>query len=263
MLGFKQFVTEQSKPIEQGFVDQSGVPHALILKPKRIKKGYVDEQGMPHALILKPNRKALTEKVNEKWESENDNSHLGKNVDEVHRHLVSKDKTTDADKGHIRNYTEDSKSLNTTLYQNAAKGIKTERHVNGHDTKGIDAALSRNKLGHDLHVYTGTGFDPNKLASKHPERHIHLDAYTSTSIHKGIAKEFADSGDEHMHVIHLHLKKGQKGKYIAHHSPGNEEEHEFLLPRNTTIKLHPEPTIHHDSYGSKYHVWHAHVVDQK
>lgn len=264
MIKFKQFVAEAAKPLEQGaLVD--GVPNVVILKPKRAKQGDLDESGIPNVLILKGTRTPLAEKQSrgEEWESHNDNSHLGSDVHAVHKHLIAQDKTTDADKPHIRKYTEESRHLNTSLFKNHLNGEKHERHQNGHDTKALDSAVHRNKLGHDLHVYSGTSFNPDHMAKKHADRHIHLAAYTSTTIHKGIAKEFADSGDEHMHVLHIHLKKGQKGKYVAHHSPGNADEHEFVLPRHTTLKVHPEPSIHHDSYGSKYHVWKAHVVEGK
>jgi hypothetical protein len=64
-------------------------------------------------------------------------------------------------------------------------------------------------------------------------------------------------------VLHIHLKKGQRGLYVGEHSAvGNE--HEYLLPRHTTLKVHPTPTIlppgSHFSNMEPIHVWHAHVV---
>jgi hypothetical protein len=35
-----------------------------------------------------------------------------------------------------------------------------------------------------------------------------------------------------------------------------------MLPRNSTIQIHPTPTVvHHDS-GAKTHIWHGHIVGE-
>jgi hypothetical protein len=266
MLNFKQFVTEQNQAaVEQG-VMVNGVPNVLI--QKGVKQGTLDKNGLPCVLIQKPRRKAVNEDVtpSPKWTSVNDNAHLGERSAQVHEALASADKHIAADTHHIRHYSDDSNDLNTTLFKDHRYGRQSERHIGDHDTKGLDAAVNRNKLKHDLNVYSGVGFHPGHMAARHPEGHVHMAAYTSTSIDKHTALEFAseheDENDEH-HVIHFHLKKGQKGKYAAPHAiPSVEHEREFILPRQTTVKLHPEPTVHR-SGGSIYNIWHAHVVDNK
>ena len=121
----------------------------------------------------------------------------------------------------------------------------------------LDKVIASKPLEHDVHVYHGTGFHPGQEASKHPERLIRLPAYTSTSLKKSIARDFADyKGDRH--IIHIHLKKGQHASYIADHS-SIPEEWEMLLPRNTVLKIHKEPTILSDTND---HIWHAEVHEQ-
>jgi hypothetical protein len=263
MLNFKEFVTEQENTVEQG-VMVNGVPNVLI--EKGVKQGFIDKNGLPCVLIDKPRRKGLQEDATgfPKWTNVNDNAHLGDRTAKVHETLVTHDKHNEADTEHLRRYSDDSTQLNRTLFKDHRYGRETDQHVGEHDTKGIDAAVNRNKLKHDLHVYSGVGFHPGQMAARHPEGHVHLAAYTSTSIDKHTAMDFAgDDEDGTQHIIHFHLKKGQKGKYMAPHaSPDVQHEHEFLLPRRTIAKIHPEPTVHR-SGGQDYHIWHAHVLDNK
>jgi hypothetical protein len=63
-----------------------------------------------------------------------------------------------------------------------------------------------------------------------------------------------EEGRPKAHILHLHLKAGQRGMYMgAYGDCGNE--HEFILPRDSTIKVHHEPTILHNGI----HVWHGHI----
>jgi hypothetical protein len=106
------------------------------------------------------------------------------------------------------------------------------------------------------------------MAAKDPEGKLHLPAYTSTSTSKATALNFAtdhpdSKGKRHNHILHIHLKPGQKGHYIGDQGyHGNE--YEFLLPRNTTLKVHPKPQSFpagsHHLNDYPVHVWHAHVV---
>ena len=129
--------------------------------------------------------------------------------------------------------------------------------------KGIDSALKRSKLKDDVHVYHGTNgvFNPGTEAAKHPEGHIKLPAYTSTSISRGIGVSFAqpdssrDIEERSSHVIHIHMKKGQHGMYVGSNSKFPRER-EMILPRNTVLKVHPVPT----ELENNIKVWHAHIV---
>lgn len=262
MHSFKQFVAEQENTIEQG-VMVNGIPTVLI--ERGIKQGFLDKDGVPNVLIQKPRRKALNEDATPtpKWTGVNDNAHIGSRLGHVDDHLRETDKTNDSDRPHLRKYAEDSSFLNQELFKAHRYGRTVDQHVADHDTKALDAAVGRNKLKKDLHVYSGVGFHPGHMRARHPEGHVHLAAYTSTSIDKHTAMDFAgDDEDGNKHIMHIHLKKGQKGKYMAPHGDDTDHEHEYLLPRHTTVQIHPEPTVHR-SGGQEYHIWHAHVVDNK
>jgi hypothetical protein len=63
-------------------------------------------------------------------------------------------------------------------------------------------------------------------------------------------------------MIRFHLPKGHHGLYLGTRSNFTNE-HEFLLPRNTRIKVGEHPEIHphpHDR-NTEIHVWDAHPVD--
>jgi len=216
--------------------------------------------------------------------SNNENSHLGNNVEEVHQKLdMPREKFESTPSyDHVHNYTCSSNTLNRNLIKKAKgmdpfksekwedSGVRRNRRylkqVHNEKVKDIDEALKHHTLDHDLHVYHGTdAFNPDELAKQHPQRKIKSAAYMSTSIDKEKAMGFAgkepgnaepyQSAHSDSHILHVHLKKGQHGMYLGSHS-NFEKEKEFLLPRNTTMKVHPEPTVMDN--GVK--VWHAHVV---
>jgi hypothetical protein len=241
------------------------------------------------------------------WADKHDNDHLGSNVEEVHNNLMKHDTLLhNPHFDHLYDYTSQSYHTNNALIakakgqtygafnpdnfdkswdhkkQSYVKNSKTkitrlvnkEKKEHNDHVKGIDAGLEHNQpLSHDLHVYHGTQkFNPDALASQHPQRKIKSAAFLSTSIDKDRAMKFAGThlstqkgpinynydrkeDDPGRHLLHIHLKPGQKGAYMGDNSR-HELEKEFLIPRNTTLKVHPEPTVLHN--GTK--VWHAHVV---
>jgi hypothetical protein len=283
MQSLKQFITESNRPIEQGKVDASGVPCAMVNWRRTANLG---PDGVPAALIQKPTKPTgnkepdlVSEKMEapeheeklggyygdkEEWDDEYDNYKAAKGGHELHKQLVENDKSVGKDVDHVKSYTRDSSYLNRHLYNRHVDGEKHDDEVRGINIKAMDKAVTRNKLKHDMHVYSGVTWHPGNVAKQHPDRHVHLPAYTSTSIDKQTAHSFA-TGDENnqQHVIHFHLKKGQAGKYVEHHTE-NPGEHEFILPRNTTIKIHPKADRYYDHVSdTETHVWHAHVVGKE
>ena len=201
------------------------------------------------------------------WLDQNDNDHLGHDHEEVTNKIDIPEKKFKAmpEHDHVFGYTSSSSRLNR-YHLNKAKGQlpehenefcskeKTQKNYEKYEeqSKHLDSAVKSHKLDHDLHVYHGThSFNPGELASQHPDRLIKSAAYMSTSVHKATAHDFA-LGREH--IIHIHLKKGEHALPIGRNSV-LPEEHETLLPRGTTLKIHHEPT--HLSSGAT--VWHAHI----
>lgn len=204
------------------------------------------------------------------WKNEHQDQHLevGRNLHDDQGNEEYDDKNPDHKA--IRKYTDSSHGMNERLYRS---------HMNGQpDTRKLplDSALEKHKLKRDLDVYSGTSFNPGKIAAKHPDNILHLPAFTSTSIERDVAGAFSQKESSRTNVrniIHFHLKKGQTGKYIGQNDNidgGREKqlsnvpaEHEFILPRDTTVKLHPHPDIHEGDNGETIQVWHAHPIDHK
>jgi hypothetical protein len=159
----------------------------------------------------------------------------------------------------------------TTNWKNGAK----QRHEK--TMKGLDSILNRSKVPRNLTVFHGINavssekFNPGELASQHPERHVRMPAYLSTSIDPSISAYFAkpekyNDKDQRVptttHMLRIHLKRGQKGfRYIGSNSSISSER-EGILKRNSTLKIGEHPTVvHHPETGGQIHVWDAHVVD--
>lgn len=212
----------------------------------------------------------------------NHNEHLGDSVNDVHRQInMSPEKySQNPNTRMLHHYSVSSHVINRELINMAAgrptrwdhtefdddkeKLYKDQKRKKFHEEiKKMDDALSHpnSKLKNDVHVFHGTyRFNPGEVAAKNGGK-ITLPAYTSTSIDAKQALDFADAGNSHnSHVIHIHLKKGQSGHYYGDHSAAPEEK-EMLLPRNTTLRIHPKPTIIHSGGGAITHIWHAHIED--
>jgi hypothetical protein len=174
--------------------------------------------------------------------------------DSLKSHYSNFDNT---DKEHIKTYTNSSWRINGTLLRGKT-GVEHPDHDD--KVKGIDHLLSKHAAPHDMHVYTGV--DDNHplhdIESKHKEHNLIHPGYTSTSISKSRAEGFAKSTNTDKHVLKIHVPAGHPGAYIDHLS-ANKGEKEFLLPRGTKLKVHPNPEVHHDLYGDKIHTWNASI----
>lgn len=130
----------------------------------------------------------------------------------------------------------------------------------------LDHAISSHKLKSKAVVYHGTSFNPHEFASKHPDRHIHMPSYTSTSSSSDMAAGFAaphynpeKPSKDNSHVLRIHLPKGHEVLPILHRSY-HDHEHEILLHRDSKFKISEKPT-HSVDFGHKVvHFWDAHPV---
>ena len=228
----------------------------------------------------------------------NPNSKIHPTVSGVHEKLdPPKEKWEKALKPHekeaVEKYTGSSVSSNRELIDTAngrpsnyehkpdddtwAKDWKNENKVRHEKlVKGLDSVLNRSKVPRNLTVYHGINapasekFNPGEVASQHPDRHVRMPAYLSTTVDPHIASAFAKPqkyvNDERQptttHILRIHLKRGQKGfRYVGDRSSiGGERE--GILARDKTLKIAEHPTVvHHPETGGHIHVWDAHVVD--
>lgn len=133
----------------------------------------------------------------------------------------------------------------------------------------LDHAISQNRLKRDAIVYHGTGFHPDEFASRHPDRHIELPTYVSTSASRAVATNFAQlaTGNDVSHVLRIRLPKGHTALPILNRSEyaggltAKKAEHEILLPRNSRFKISAQPVHTSRSAGKIIHYWDAHPVD--
>lgn len=235
-----------------------------------------------HAQGESPEKKRVDEKVADlaqvqdetlwEWEHNHENTHLskfqGNSLDLTLANQYPHDHHSPEHKKAIKKYTENSLRLNRHLLDQYKAGTEPGDTFENHNIGHLDDVVHERALRHDLHVYSGVGFHPGEEAAKDPEGKLHLPAYTSTSVNKTTALNFAtdrfdSKGERHNHILHIHLKPGQKGHYIGERGyHGNE--YEFLLPRNTTLKVNPKPQSFpagsHRLNDYPVHVWHAHVV---
>lgn len=265
MKTFKQFVND-------GVVNKNknGVPTAIVDFGKRSGKPF----KTTNAIIDFGNRKGKP-KLNEDadgdspWiEHHNENAAYGGTHHEQHNALHAS-QTNNKLGEHSQAYSKWSADLNKSLLKHSNEGREHPKtfqdDIHHYDLKKLDEEIAEHKLPHKLHVYSGVGFDPQKLSSAHPEGHIHLPAYTSSSINKDIAREFASGAafgkNEGRHILHMELPKGHTGKYLGENSE-NYHESEFMLPRGMTIKVHPNPKKI-KRLGREYHVHKATVVPKE
>ena len=204
-----------------------------------------------------------------KFINHNPNSHLGNEIGDVHNSL---DKDRD-DFIHSHNnlsavheYTSGSYAMNRHLLAKAKghKGLldstdsewdhEKNKEKLGH-IKSLDQSLAHPnaRLKHDVTVFHGASFNPDELASQHPQRHIHSSAFLSTSINPSTAQSFGGR-----HILRIHLRKNKDHALYLGSNSVLPHEQEMIIPRDTTLHIHHTPE--HISSGDK--VWDAHVVHQ-
>lgn len=194
----------------------------------------------------------------------------------------------------VRDYTRDSKEINTAAYN----GDSHESH------EGLDSAIKKHKAPINTHVFSGMR---PPVEGKHPSNHVdvHLPAYTSTSLSPRIGKGFSktdvnDKRGEHTywrgatrdgikegdkfdpknkkhqewinknvatgepnfhaytHMAKIHIPEGSHGMYAEHHTPMFfKGEHEYLLHRNSRVRFRTTPTVDHES---GLVIWHGHLT---
>jgi hypothetical protein len=231
------------------------------------------------------------------WFAKNDNLHLGKSSEEISHKLY--DESLDNNE-HLLDYQTEhqtGKDLTDSLISHAKydepihpRNFKLAQH--------FDKMMDASGLKHDLHTYSGTSFNPGELARKSKDRVVTLPAYVSTSHDKKVAEDFArrgapaaDGDRSHgvgrqvrdSHVIHFHLRKGNKALNLSGVNKDEDDEdysneHENLLHRGQRFQISEKPDSYDlpdydhksGSYGSaksktgvRLHVWHAHPVGDK
>jgi heat shock protein HspQ len=205
----------------------------------------------------------LNEEHIDAWTSTNK-----ENSRNVLNHLMLDHTHTEDDKTHAFRYTSASKPLNKMLYnlhKEGNKNVPEKMDITGsynftHDIPALDAAIHRNKTEHDLTTYSGISWHPHKKMDD--SGNVFLPAYTSTSTSKSVAHGFSKNNKPHdtdVHILKIHHPVGSTGLY-THDDPTITQyvgENEFIMPRNSVIKVNPTPEVYEDD-NHTVHVWTAH-----
>ena len=289
---FKQFLKAKKVPVPIADYYPSHGSHAQEKVPVADYTPSHGKHSMDEAIKL-PQTMSHSE-----FTSHNPNSKIHPTVSGVHEHLdPSKEKWEKALKPHereaVQDYTGSSVSSNRELIDTAHGRPSNYEHKPDDDTwaknwkngnkvrheklvNGLDSVLNRSKVPRNLTVYHGINapasekFNPGEVASQHPDRHVRMPAYLSTTVDPHIASAFAKPQKyvnekrqpTTTHMLRIHLKRGQKGfRYVGDRSSiGGERE--GILARDKTLKIAEHPTVvHHSETGGHIHVWDAHVVD--
>ena len=215
------------------------------------------------AVILVPNyddiKKREIEKEKKKELKESNRESIDKPYDttELEQHLKNRyNDFTPQERENIQNYSDHSFHLNGHLLASHHLGVQPKQNPTferTYDLGVMDNLLSRKPIGRRTTLFSGIGFDPRTQMSK--TGHIHLPSYTSTSISPKASYSFAKEGkdyDEDKHMLRISASPHDTGAYIGTPS-GYIHEREFVLPRNTTLRIHkserskedPSLWIHH------------------
>lgn len=198
--------------------------------------------------------------------------------EKVINHLDSIHNYSDEEHKHLSNYANGSWNLNKTLLKHhlnrttppeiiSGKEQRDSDHITGHHLNVLDHLTHRNLLSHDTSLISGLGWSPKHQMKKYGTNRLHLPAYTSTSLDAHTAMSFSKENfgknrwpkgeDTHHHHIIFHMPKDSPAAWISGAKGHDMHEREFLLPRKTTIDLHPVPDTYKTEGGSHYHFWHT------
>ena len=278
MKTFKQHTKEKKK--------ETGEGSGLIPAPIHFKHFADIDIGtgvIPAAIHFKHIHKKKKEKLDEakkkgpdhfqQWMNDtSDNEHLstlGNNNNrhsEISKKLHSTNKFTANHLHAITGYTDDSaggepgsQTINKPLISGKFKNKTHQKNVEAH-AKQLDSAIDSNRIQHDVHVYSGTSFNPTKHMDE--KGRLHSPAYISATHSRPVAAGYAQSGGEGYgprHIIHIHLKKGDPATHVSRASQFGGE-HETLIKRGVTLQHHGTDS-HYDSKNENwYHIHHMSIA---
>ncbi len=240
---------------------------ANILSNKKTPTGYVSFRDMTPIESSKNynyvNEELSGDVINDfLMKNENSNEATNQLTGPSHQH-------TDDDKTHVYRYSSASRPFNKFLYDSHKSEQKSPKefkvfgfHNFTHDIQGLDAATHRNQLEHPLTTFSGIGWHPHERMDD--DGIIHLPTFSSTTTSKSVAYQFAKSNtlaeNNPLHILRIKNNVGDRGFYTKDDPVITmyEGEKEYIIPRNTKIKVNKTPSTYVDkSSGKPVHVWDA------
>jgi len=185
------------------------------------------------------------------WKDTNENRKLGNTNTTIRKKLSAGHNLTDDEKIHITKYTKGSLSLNKNLIHG-----KEPKEGHGETIRHLDTAIDKHPLQHDVHVYSGLGFDPTDHTDK--DGRMHSPAYISTTHDKETAHSFTTAHRGTYHVARISLSKGDPAIHVSQYSD-NPHEDETIIKRGVTLQ-HNGHEDHKDADGNRYRIHNMSVV---
>ena len=271
--GFRQWLDTVKKPIK--VKSKYKLLHLTFKKPKKVVKEAANLQDF-HNNLAKFAAAAHAQKKHDHYHNpvRAHEDHLNNLHNSLDRHYHDVDDLHEQEHHALAKYTAESTPLNHALinyHQNGISRHAMDEHLSNTVTH-LDSALNKKRTPHDLHVYTGIGFDPHQVFKPSKARnkyHAHMPAYTSTSIDPQQARSFAIKKSHRANIIKIHVPKGSRGLYMGE-SFGYPDEKELVLPRNCKLRIHPVPSYRRmnashiqgrtDGKPHKVQVWHAKLI---
>ncbi len=247
---------EYSKDGDQFFVNKDG--RAVFNEPvyfrmdgkkgsskKKLKEDY---SSLPRIDTLPGQHKDSSEADKQHTKlSDEIKSHQQKPSEEHEKHL----------KSYTNVYSNQSHTIARKVISNHKKGLPETEGMKPKDaeTHKAIAHVANQKIGKEIHLYSGTKFDPRKAVKKSKSDIVHMPAHLSTTHSIQTAHMFAlghaetEEGDvKPMHILHIHAKPSDKGYHVG----GFEKE--TIIPGKTNLK-YSHTTDHSDD-----HVWGPNLV---
>lgn len=195
------------------------------------------------------------------WFKQEDRAKFSQFDDMQHEHHSS---LNDDEIDSVKGYTYNSKPIHDNIHNNKSGAIEVKDSegnvVHNVHLSHLDSAVSKNKLKEPLITYSGIPESPISH-DVHWNSHICNKEYTSSTVDPVTSHIFAqDTKDVNgiYHIAKIHNLQGHSGLYIGHnhnlsYSPN---EHEFLIPRNTTFMIDKTPEDVFDNNGKLTHkIW--------
>ncbi len=178
-----------------------------------------------------------------------------------------------------------NKYLSGVEYHKGEKTPEFREYMKGELQKSVsvlDSAMKVRQTPHRLLTYTGIKRPPSERFKKEKIEsdghwYAHAPAYSSLSTNPKVAHMFAmEKGHEPddvsewrprttFHILKLTVPQGSHGVFAHDHITSTEGEHEFILPRNSKMKIYHKPTVivrknDKDVMAKQYHIWHAKLI---
>lgn len=260
MKKFSEFVKGSQKKTPEGYL--------ILQEPIHFKNSEtVKKTPEGHVILQEPIhfRSSKSKQIDEQVKMDSKLYEISKQNHKYGMHHDLSKKLADENPNHIND--EDTKSIAKYADHNEETDVTNSSELNKSLIRGEKPSRSDEKMHNaiknnvhqsktDFHAFSGTSRDFEHLNKSTKNGIFHSPAHISTTHDPNIADEFArgkKSSDDVKHIIHIHVKHGNKILHISHKS-GFPREHETIIPSGTSLKYsHSTKDEHHKIHHFTIH----------